>query len=108
MSETATIEKTRRTTIDAKKAAQLAIEYFHELFTSSTISNIALEELEFSEGENCWLITLGFDETCRSNDPSQTRIPVVLRLQKIVRKYKIFKVNAKTGKVISMKIRSLE
>jgi hypothetical protein len=98
--------KTSRRKIDAKVAAKLALEYFNELFPNAAVSNVALEEVEFLEEENCWLITLGLDGPVRNNKtltavnlfgpPSPTR------------QFKIFKVNAKTGRVISMKIRKFD
>jgi hypothetical protein len=104
--------KTLSRRLDAKQAAKLALEYFHELFPNAVLSNVALEEVEFLEDENCWLITLGFDESPRPR--TQSAIQANKSLENLfgaplpVRKFKIFKVNAKTGNVISMKIRKLD
>ncbi len=90
--------------LDAKQAARLALGYYNELFPNAAVSNVALEEVEFLEEENCWLITLGFDE------PVRTKLAPAVNLfgPPPTRMFKIFKVNARTGKVISMKIRKLE
>jgi hypothetical protein len=104
--------KTIRKRIDAKQAAKLALEYFNELFPNAAASNGALEEVEFLEEENCWLITLGLDEPPRprtaSVNPLQSPLSNLFSASSPGRKFKIFKVNAKTGNVISMKIRKLD
>ena len=91
--------------LDAKQAARLALDYYNELFPTAGVSNVALEEVEFLEEENCWLITLGVDE------PVRVKVPPAVNLfggPPPTRMFKIFKVNARTGKVISMKIRKLD
>lgn len=93
---------------DAKQAAMLALEYFNELFPNTAVSNVALEEVEFLEEENCWLITLGFDESVRIKSSPLSPAAHLFSSPATTRKFKIFKVNAKTGKVISMKIRKLD
>jgi hypothetical protein len=104
--------KTLSRRLDAKQAAKLALEYFNELFPNAVVSNVALKEVEFLEEENCWLITLGFDEPPRSRTASAAQVNKSLEnlfgAPSAVRKFKIFKVNAKTGNVISMKIRKLD
>lgn len=98
---------------DAKQSAKLALEYFNELFPNAAVSNVALEEVEFLEEENCWLITLGLDEAPRPRTPSIVSVnkPSLADLfgaSSPVRKFKSFKVDAKTGNVISMKIRKFD
>ncbi|SRR6266567_4331027 len=97
--------------VDAKQAAKLSLEYFNELFPNLTVSNVTLEEVELLENENCWLITLGFDEPARLRTaPVQINksLADLFGTSSPTRKFKIFKVDAKTGKVISMKIRKFE
>lgn len=98
--------------VDAKQAAKLSLEYFKELFPNATISNIALEEVELLEDENRWLITLGFDEPPRPRTSSHVQINKsfadLFGTASPTRKFKVFKVDARTGKVISMRIRKLE
>ena len=102
--------KTSREKIDAKQAARLALEYFNELFPNALVSNVALEEVEFFEEENCWLITLGLDGPVRN----KTSNPAVFTTANLfgppspTRQFKVFKVNARTGQVISMKIRKFD
>ena len=91
--------------VDAKQAARLSLDYFNELFPNAVISNVALEEVELLEDENCWLITLGFDEPLRHKPLAAIN---VFGPPPPARQFKIFKVDTKTAKVISMKIRKLD
>jgi hypothetical protein len=64
-----------------------------------------IEEVEESEDGAYWLVTLGYDIQRRV-----LRVPGNLQDvfgPQVARHYKVFKVNAKTGRIVSMKIRSL-
>lgn len=105
--------RTANRRVDAKLAAKLALDYFNELFPNATVSNVALEEVELLADENCWLITLGFDEPPRTKVPSpplaiNKSFADMFGTSSPTQKFKIFKVDAKTGKVISMRIRKLD
>ena len=83
--------------IDVKDATKAAIRYFSDLY-GSKYSNLALEEVELSNDEQYWLITLGYDvnELAQFFGPSKAN-----------RNYKIFKINARTGDIVSMKMREI-
>jgi hypothetical protein len=87
--------------IDVKEATQIALSYFEDLYGENTFSNVLLEEVEREEEDDTlyWLITIGFTE--RKQDPSGP-------LPTSSRRYKRFKINAETGEVVAMKIRSVE
>jgi hypothetical protein len=78
------------TTIGPKEAAQRAASYFRDLVPEA--SNIQLEEIEYVEddGGPYFGVTLSF---------------TILMLGS--REYKIFRVGAEKGDVVSMKIRQL-
>lgn len=76
--------------ITPKAAAEGAARYFKDLFGEPF--GLALEEAEQSRDGRYWLITLGYN-------------PTIFTAK---RKYKLFTVDAETGKVVSMKIRKLE
>ena|SRR6266536_5490569 len=88
------------TRIDARSAANAAATYFQQLY--SNLTSFSLEEVELSEDENYWLITLSFEV------PTKTSGGVPLLLQPPKTKFKVFKVDARTGEVVSMRIRKLE
>lgn len=80
--------------ITAKQASDKAMSHFWELYGEKI--PLQVEETEMNEDGKNWLITLSYEE----HDPS-----INLIFAKKV--YKIFKINAITGKVISMKIRKI-
>jgi hypothetical protein len=78
----------------AKEAAAIAIEYYQRI--SGAYSNAIVEEIELSEDNQRWLITLGI------------RSPHALSLYgKEDVSYKVFTVDSLTGEVISMKIKKI-
>jgi hypothetical protein len=85
--------------IDARAAASAAAAYFKELYPNVTA--FSLEEVELSENGTHWLITLSFDIP-----PTQGLGMIGFLPPKT--KFKVFKVDAKTGRVVAMKIRKLE
>lgn len=85
--------------LDVKEAARRASEYFAGLYSDEKIDNVQLEEVEFSDDENVWLITLSYPVFPLEISPRQF-------LGK--RKYKLFTIDAETGQVKSMKMRNVE
>ncbi len=87
--------------MDAKRAASAAIDYFLTLFGPQPAqSNVSLEEVELSPDRKYWFVTLSYEELHRklSDLPSFLRIPR--------QKFKVFKVERKSGRVVSMKMRN--
>jgi len=86
-------EEMDRKTIDVKRAAQNAELYLKSLVLN--VSNIMLEEVELTDDEQFWLITLSYNDLSTG-------------IQNMFGKtVKIFKVRRDNGEVISMKIRSI-
>jgi hypothetical protein len=79
--------------LDAKAAAAAAMKHFVELMGSGP-ANPALEELEWSEEDKHWLVTLGYNEASG------------LGLGQ--RKFKILRVEAESGRVLAMKTRTTQ
>ena len=77
--------------LNVKEAVDRAANQLTWLFQSAT--NVKLEELELSEDEQYWLITLSYDEEDSVGIKN--------------RKYKTFKVKSETGDVVAMKIRTV-
>jgi len=80
--------------IDVKNATKLAVEYIKSVY--SGCKEIKLEEVDSSEDDKFWYITLSFILKEDAED-----------ILFIKRQYKIIKINALTGKIQSMKIRQL-
>lgn len=81
-------------TIPAKQAVIAATTNFTEV--TGITSGVTVEELELTEDGKYWMVTLGYAE------PGM--LPAYLAGAK---SYKSFKVDAKTGDVLSMKIREI-
>lgn len=77
--------------LTVQQAVQSALAYVDEFGSVLPRANLRLEETEFDETEETWLITLSFGENLFSES----------------RTYKLFKVDARTGAIRSMKIRQL-
>ena len=58
----------------------------------------SLEEIEMSKDERFWLVTIGYNQ----RRPRNENLPKFLEVP--MRKLKVFKVDAATGRVLSMKI----
>ena len=84
------------TMIDVKTAVRKAVEYVRELQDYLPKSEIRLEETEFVD-PGFWQITLSFSE-------SSLGLPFG---PPNARAYKVFRRDANTGEVLSMKVRSL-
>ena len=81
--------------IEVKEAALKAREYLSSVLGLG-ITGITLEEIELDEGNGYWLITLGYFA-------QEGPFPGIYGIPK--KNYKVFKVRASDGQVISMKIR---
>jgi hypothetical protein len=97
------------TMVDVRSAVSAARDYLQQLTdllldSDKTIKGLRLEETELSENKQYWLITLGFDLPVDAHrDPLQS----IGMNKKYGREYRIFKIDAQTGEVQSMKIREL-
>lgn len=88
--------------INVQVAAQQAVNYLQNLapHMGNPITNTRLEEIELSEDEKFWFITLGFDRLIDDNLLGQLK-------QRAERDYRLFKIDAATGDVKAMKIRTV-
>ncbi len=94
--------------IDVKQAVSVAAAYFADLYADQSYSSVLLEEVEYNEDDNVWLITLGYSPSLTLLDAVEKSLTPLSALNPKERKYKIFRIDAKTGKVLSMKIRTVE
>jgi hypothetical protein len=93
-------QESRPAKIDVKDAAESAKKYCRRLFPKSVLS---LEEVERSEDDTYWLITLGVhDQETLIHNQVMKSLPWAARH---VVKLKVFKVDSTTGRVVSMKMR---
>ena len=89
--------------IDLKEAAKLANDYFGDIYADESFSDVRLEEVEFNDEQNQWLITLGFSPDDHDRRPLENVFSKYSN-----RHYKVFRIDAESGRVLSMKIRVLQ
>ncbi|HEU4561893.1 MAG TPA: hypothetical protein VFS20_28970, partial [Longimicrobium sp.] len=78
--------------IDVKQAVQAAESYVRALFPESELRHLRLEEVDRSEDDSRWLITLGWVEPAVSG----SGIVFSAGAQKLPRVYKLFEIDAET------------
>ena len=84
--------------INVKEATDKAKEYLVSFFPDA--ENVHLEEVEMTEDKAHWFVTISYEGISNSVASSLLVGKTVL--------YKIFKIDAKQGEVISMKIRDIK
>lgn len=84
-------------TIDVKQAVRLAEQYLAAFYEGKDFRNIRLEEVEWLEQENTWLITLGFDAPVRDS--------LAAALGQRRREFKVFEIDALSGQFRAMRMR---
>jgi len=84
--------------IEVKEATDKAREHLAAFFPEA--ENVQLEEVELTSDKKFWLITLSYEGVSNSVASSLLVGKTVL--------YKIFKLDAKTGTILSMKIRDIK
>jgi len=93
--------------VDVKTAVAAANSYLQDIkdLMKIQLESLRLEEVELSEDQRDWLITLGFDVPIKTNSLANLMAGTNSIYQ---REYKLLKVDSETGEVKSMKIRSLK
>ena len=84
--------------IEVKKAVKMAFGVFNELYDSKKFEDILLEEVELSDDNASWLVTLGFYRRTPSINIIES-----IGSKKYIRMYKTIQIDADTGSLISMK-----
>jgi hypothetical protein len=87
--------------IDVKQAVKKAADYLKELYAERTLTNLDVEEVEKSDDERFWLVTLGYTDDALNRSAALS----VLGAGGVYRKYKVCKIDATSGECVSMKMR---
>ena len=89
--------------MDVKAVALRAKTYVADLFDDEEISNVGLEEVEFDDALDRWIVTIGFSR------PWDQRIALATALGKgqSGRSYKVLQIADTDGRVLSLKDRFL-
>jgi hypothetical protein len=89
--------------VDVRSAVDAAIRYVKDLyFGSMSLREVMLEEVEFSEATDQWIVTVGFS-MLETQEESTALIRASQASRERSRRYKIVNIDAKTGNPLSMK-----
>jgi len=89
--------------IEVKEAVKIAQDYIQDLFAHEEIRDLALEEVELSEDNKFWIVTLGF-----TKQMSQPLNPMeAMSGPKFSRFQKELKIDSENSLVRSMKNKKL-
>jgi hypothetical protein len=83
--------------IGVRQAVAAARDFASDLLDEEKLAGITLEEVELSADDRYWLVTLGFPAATGRYSQFASAL---------ARDYKVFKVDAESGSVSSMKIRA--
>lgn len=86
--------------MEAKEAINIAKSEVANLFADEQISNLGLEEIEFSDSDDAWNVTVGFSRPWHAPGAAVADLLGPGR-----RDYKVVKISDKNRKVISVKNR---
>lgn len=93
--------------MNVKEAVAQAKKYIFELFSDENPKNIGLEEVEFDEQSNEWLVTIGFSRPW--DDPIGSALAAFSNPQVTMgRSYKIVRISNTDDKVLSVKSREIK
>lgn len=85
--------------MDVTTAISHAFDAFNDIYKEANFDDILVEEVELDEGAGEWCVTIGFVNLGERRGP-------ISSLQPPQRSFKQFRIDAETGKMISMKIRT--
>ena len=84
--------------MDVKEAIENAIEHFKKFYPN--VEKVQLEEVEITDDDKYWNIVLSYE--------NKETTPLSYLQVGQQRTFKVFKIDANTGKVRSMKIRNIK
>ena len=93
--------------LDVKEAVQSAVTNLKQLYDGQTFSDLLLEEVERTEEDRYWNITLGFSIPETGSLTAMHGVFATLSGKGLKRVYKRFKIDAENGSMKSMTIRQL-
>jgi hypothetical protein len=93
--------------VDVKQAVSRAMSYLKELYPIEQFKDVLLEEVDLSEDNEYWNVTIGFTrrQDTTSGGPMATLIG---QSSEFKREYKVFQIDSKTGDLRSMRGRKGE
>lgn len=93
--------------IGLKQAVTIAMKYIQDAYAPEKLIEPMLEEVQLSEDENYWLITVGFSYPKFTEYAEQDRYRDMIMGEEYQRVYKVIKVRASDGEPVAMLIRQI-
>ena len=90
--------------MNVKEAVNLAKQHLLDLYADEKLTNLGLEEVEFKESANEWIVTLGFS---RPWDEPRNSLAAFSQTAHVRRTYKTMRVSNDSEQVLSMKTREV-
>lgn len=92
--------------VPVKEAVAAAIAYIKELYEGVSLRDLLLEEVEYSDAADKWLVTIGFSLP-ETKEVSSSVIFPSKTSRELYRRYKTVIIDAISGAPDSMKIRNV-
>jgi hypothetical protein len=96
--------------IAMQDAVRIAKTQAQQLFEGDDMAHLMLEEVDFDEAKQVWLVTLGYDshQVIKTTKGGLPLFPSTETTEeKRLRIYKTFQIDASDGRLISMKMRDV-
>lgn len=90
--------------ISIEEAVKAARDFASKLYSEGELKDLRVEEIESSEDDNKWFVTLGWVEPAVQQLGGFAGLANA-RIEPLPRVYKVFTIDAETGRVESMKMR---
>lgn len=90
--------------MDVREAAQHARAHIASLFEGENIMNLGLEEVEFDEVGNSWIVTIGFSRAWDMADVATSLLGVGVS-KNVPRSYKTVRIRDADKQVLSVRNR---
>jgi hypothetical protein len=88
--------------IDAKQAVNKAMDYLNDMFNTTDFRDVLLEEVELSDDDRIWSVTVGFMRR-QASTAEGPMASLVGSTEQFKRELKVFAIDAESGIVRSMK-----
>ena len=93
--------------IDMKQAVQIAQDFCRTLYGPDQLADFLLEEVELTDDEKFWLVTISFNLKPGENARQAAGSGVSSQTRALEHVFKTMKVDASSGRALSLKIKKL-
>jgi hypothetical protein len=93
--------------IDMKQAVQIALDFCRSFYGQDKLADLILEEVELTEDEKFWLVTMGFNLGQVETGQPSANISGSSPTKRPDHVFKTMKVDANNGRALSLRIKKL-